>query len=100
MLKTKSAPRLLDPNGLAIERTDDEPGYAALLEGLRGLEQRLKGTEARRKRAKLRAAGGKPAPSVVDRATDPVRPGHASRLDVAPWINARRQERGSLPAPP
>ncbi len=99
MLKTKSAPRLLDPNGLAIERIDDEPGYAALLEELRGLEQRLKGTEARRKRAKLRAAGGKPARSVVDRATDLVRGGEVPGFDVAAEINACHQEQFEILAP-
>lgn len=38
MLETKKRPHLLDPDELAIERIDDKPGYAALLEELRGLE--------------------------------------------------------------
>jgi hypothetical protein len=83
---------LRDPDTLEIARIDDDPAYAALLAELKSLEQRLKETEARRRRARARAAGGRPARSVVERAQDLVRGGQVPPFDAVAELAAADQE--------
>jgi hypothetical protein len=91
MLTTRQK-RLADPSAIAIEPIDRNPAYQQLLAELEAHQQRLKDTEARRKRAVARARGAKPERSPLARAKDLALGGQVPGFDAAAELAACEQE--------